>query len=206
MPVTPLISPVTWLRKPPLEAEHRDQAHGFAQLGDRHPVGASADPAGQHGCPIEQQHRPVLRARARPGRRGEVGRLQERRALVQHGHEARLELRLSDIERVADDDGGEVAPTGAVAVDVRPISGTDRVVVDQALAGAGREQPVRRRRARRCAFDDLIGPLDWPSIKIGSPRSCGQQLSTRLEAKSPLRGEGRCPNDGAQIGSSGHRP
>ena len=104
-------------------AEHRGQPHGCAQLGHGHPLRAPADLVGQNGCPIEQQHRPVLRARARPGRRGEVGRLQERRTLVQHGDEARLELRLIDVERVADDDRGEVAPTGAVAVVVRPIAG-----------------------------------------------------------------------------------
>ena len=33
-------------------------------------------------------------------------------------------------------------------------------------------------------IDDLIGPLDWPSIKIGSPRSCGQQPSIALGRRS----------------------
>jgi len=83
MPATPWSSPVTVLRYP-LLAEHGDQPRGRAKISGRNLLRRPAGEPRQHDLPVEQEHSAVLRARARTGGGGEVGRLQEVGALVQH--------------------------------------------------------------------------------------------------------------------------
>ena len=63
---------------------------------------------------------------------------------VQQVDELRLKLSLAELERIALDHRGEIAPAGAIAILGRPVGVAQLLVVDQRPAGAADQQENHR--------------------------------------------------------------